>query len=279
MTDLFAGGEPLPIPLEAQITAVEREISMRLQVYGRRVDAGQMRREKAHAEIAAMRAVLRTLKGIHEAPKVDAAANRLSVDYFAAIARLDEVTAYAVKLEALLKPFAEIHIPGDPGIDASDYPNVKIAVPVADVKAIRAALSIPLASPNSDPPGQAGHPQGNSEGQPPQPGGKGYVLSVSEQEIMRHALMRSVAVVNPAPDAAACPTAINSGSGVATTSPLGVFNAWPRECVQPNDTAIRNGVPDSACECCQRWFLALARFRGDPSVPPASAVHSQGNPA
>ena len=59
--DMF---ESAPIPLSAQIACVEREIAMRVSVYGRRVQDGRMKQEKADAEIAAMRAVLATLKGI-----------------------------------------------------------------------------------------------------------------------------------------------------------------------------------------------------------------------
>ena len=62
MTALFQqlDGE-LPIPLSAQIACVEREIAMRLRVYPRWVADKKMTLAKADSEIAAMRAVLRTL--------------------------------------------------------------------------------------------------------------------------------------------------------------------------------------------------------------------------
>ena len=63
MSALF---ETLPIPLEAQIACVEREIAMRLSAYPRFVQEHRMRQAKADHEIAAMRAVLTTLKSIKE---------------------------------------------------------------------------------------------------------------------------------------------------------------------------------------------------------------------
>lgn len=48
--------------MQAQIECVEREIRMREDVYARRVSAGSMTPEKARHEIAAMRAVLETLR-------------------------------------------------------------------------------------------------------------------------------------------------------------------------------------------------------------------------
>lgn len=50
--------------LEEQIKSVEREITMRERVYPRWVAAGKMKQEKALFEIAAMRAVLETLKRV-----------------------------------------------------------------------------------------------------------------------------------------------------------------------------------------------------------------------
>lgn len=68
----------------------------------------------------------------------------------------DAQSAYAGALARLLEPFAAIHIPGDPGVKPSDYPNIKIAVPVADVKAIRAALAkTPDQRQGADSPGDA----------------------------------------------------------------------------------------------------------------------------
>jgi hypothetical protein len=56
--DLLAGE---PIPLTAQIKAVERELAMRRSVYPRQVAARKMPQAKADQEIAAMEAVLATL--------------------------------------------------------------------------------------------------------------------------------------------------------------------------------------------------------------------------
>lgn len=60
--------ETTPIPLAAQIACVEREIAMRERVYPRWVSEKRMPQKKADDEMAAMRAVLRTLRGIAEAP-------------------------------------------------------------------------------------------------------------------------------------------------------------------------------------------------------------------
>jgi hypothetical protein len=62
MGDLFGGS--LPIPLEAQIKEVEREIAQRERVYPRWVEAGKLPRATADRQIAVMRAVLHTLKGL-----------------------------------------------------------------------------------------------------------------------------------------------------------------------------------------------------------------------
>lgn len=61
-TDLY--GAALPIPLAAQIACVEREIGMRERVYKRRVADGKMKQQAADDEIAAMRAVLVTLREV-----------------------------------------------------------------------------------------------------------------------------------------------------------------------------------------------------------------------
>lgn len=58
MTELF------PIGLLEQIQAVQREIAMRERAYPRFVHKGTMTQAKADKEIAAMRAVLATLKGL-----------------------------------------------------------------------------------------------------------------------------------------------------------------------------------------------------------------------
>lgn len=61
MPDLFGGS--LPVPIEAQIKEVEREIAQRERVYPRWVEAGKMPKATADRQIATMRAVLATLKG------------------------------------------------------------------------------------------------------------------------------------------------------------------------------------------------------------------------
>jgi hypothetical protein len=63
VTGLF-DASTMPITLGAQIACVEREIGMREHVYPRRVADGKMSQAKADDELAAMRAVLATLKGI-----------------------------------------------------------------------------------------------------------------------------------------------------------------------------------------------------------------------
>ena len=59
--DLFPQAE---IPLEAQIKCVDREITFRRRVYARRVSMGRMSEVFADQQIALMKAVLKTLKGL-----------------------------------------------------------------------------------------------------------------------------------------------------------------------------------------------------------------------
>jgi hypothetical protein len=59
MNDLFPDA---PIPLEAQIACVEREIVMRRRVYPEWIAKRRMTGERAQAEIRAMSAVLKTLR-------------------------------------------------------------------------------------------------------------------------------------------------------------------------------------------------------------------------
>lgn len=59
---LFAGTDFPTIPMEEQIACIEREIRMRERVYPRWVGAGKLSQKKADHEIAAMRAVLATIK-------------------------------------------------------------------------------------------------------------------------------------------------------------------------------------------------------------------------
>ncbi len=61
MADLF-GAAGVRVPLRDQIASVQREIGMRRTVYPRRVQSGQMKQAAADREIAAMEAVLDTLR-------------------------------------------------------------------------------------------------------------------------------------------------------------------------------------------------------------------------
>jgi hypothetical protein len=53
-----------PVPLSAQIAAVEREISYREWVYPRWLAEHKMTQRRADQELAAMRAVLATLRAL-----------------------------------------------------------------------------------------------------------------------------------------------------------------------------------------------------------------------
>lgn len=64
MTALFQMDGALPIPISAQIACVERGLGYRSRCYPRWVQEGRMKQDKADAELAAMRAVLETLKGL-----------------------------------------------------------------------------------------------------------------------------------------------------------------------------------------------------------------------
>ena len=52
------------IPIDEQISAVEREIRLRERVYPRFVDSGRMTLAKSEREILAMKAVLATLREV-----------------------------------------------------------------------------------------------------------------------------------------------------------------------------------------------------------------------
>lgn len=52
----------LLVPLGAQVACVQRELSMREHVYPAQIQKGRMTQAQATAEIAAMRAVLETLR-------------------------------------------------------------------------------------------------------------------------------------------------------------------------------------------------------------------------
>jgi len=54
----------MTVTIQTQIKCVQREIWMREQVYPNRVDRGKMAQKKADEELAAMRAVLETLKEV-----------------------------------------------------------------------------------------------------------------------------------------------------------------------------------------------------------------------
>lgn len=54
------------IPLADQIRCVGREIGLRRNVYPKWVASGRMKQQDADREIAAMEAVLATLKGLQE---------------------------------------------------------------------------------------------------------------------------------------------------------------------------------------------------------------------
>lgn len=58
------------IPIAAQIECVERELKFRRYVYARRVAAGKMTQHKADDEIAAMTAVLASLRTIEEGQRL-----------------------------------------------------------------------------------------------------------------------------------------------------------------------------------------------------------------
>ena len=57
-------GDKIVVSLPTQLAAVEREIPMRERVYPNRVAAGRMTITKADHELAAMRAVAETLRGL-----------------------------------------------------------------------------------------------------------------------------------------------------------------------------------------------------------------------
>jgi uncharacterized MAPEG superfamily protein len=61
MTDLF---DDRAVPLHVQIEAAERELRMRRNVYPRRVAEGKMTQTQANREMAAMAAIVETLKGL-----------------------------------------------------------------------------------------------------------------------------------------------------------------------------------------------------------------------
>lgn len=57
----------MSVPIDVQITCVEREIGMRQRVYPRWIEAKRMTQKKADQEIADMQAVLATLQQVKAA--------------------------------------------------------------------------------------------------------------------------------------------------------------------------------------------------------------------
>lgn len=70
MTNTFIDSDDMfedePVPLEAQLRCVEREIKKRQSVYERLVSKGRMTKARAQCEIRAMRAVRKTLQELVE---------------------------------------------------------------------------------------------------------------------------------------------------------------------------------------------------------------------
>lgn len=64
-----------PVPLAAQVACVKREIGMRERVYARWVAGGKMGQREADQELAAMRAVLETLKALQRPDPLGEALN------------------------------------------------------------------------------------------------------------------------------------------------------------------------------------------------------------
>lgn len=56
-----------PVPLAAQIAEIERELAMRAHAYPRFIANGRLKQDAADKQIAALRAALRTLRGIADA--------------------------------------------------------------------------------------------------------------------------------------------------------------------------------------------------------------------
>jgi hypothetical protein len=62
--------DPKRIPIAAQIKCVQREIGLRVGVYPRLIETGKLTKAEAEYELAAMRAVLETLKAHDERPRL-----------------------------------------------------------------------------------------------------------------------------------------------------------------------------------------------------------------
>ena len=63
MTDMFPYA-PRQVSLDRQIQCAERELRMRRSVYPRHVRDSRMPQAKADSEIAAMQAIVETLRGL-----------------------------------------------------------------------------------------------------------------------------------------------------------------------------------------------------------------------
>lgn len=63
MSDLF-GGAVVRVPVREQMRCVEREVRLRRSAYARWVASGRMKQAEADREIAAMEAVLDTLREV-----------------------------------------------------------------------------------------------------------------------------------------------------------------------------------------------------------------------
>ena len=66
MADLLPAAEVTVISLDQQIRSVEREIGLRIFWYPKWVESRKLSQKNADHELAAMRAVLRTLQSIRE---------------------------------------------------------------------------------------------------------------------------------------------------------------------------------------------------------------------
>jgi hypothetical protein len=64
------------ITLAQQIACVEREVMLRTKVYGGLILAHKITAERADYELAAMKAVLRTLRGLNDAAAATAGSSK-----------------------------------------------------------------------------------------------------------------------------------------------------------------------------------------------------------
>lgn len=90
MTDL------LPITIEEQIAAVEREVTLRRRVYPRWVEAKRLTQDKADREIAAMEATAVTLNAHRAALAALAAVSRCALVIESAVSTADPMHSSGV---------------------------------------------------------------------------------------------------------------------------------------------------------------------------------------